>query len=72
MSRFGVDVLDWPAQSPDLNDKEHLLDELEQRPEVPDFTNALLEEWSKIPVNILLHHVERSLCRRVYATVWLM
>jgi len=31
---------------------------------VPDLTNALLEEWSKIPINTLLNLVE-SLPRRV-------
>ena len=59
MSQFGVEELDWPAQSPDLNPIEHLWDELEWRlrarpsgpTSVPDLTNALLEEWSKIPIN---------------------
>jgi hypothetical protein len=46
---IGVEELDWPAQSPDLNPIEHLLDELELRlrarpnrpTSVPDLTNAL-------------------------------
>jgi len=53
MSQFGVEELDWPAQSPDLNLIEHLWDELERRlrarhsrpTSVSVLTNALLEEW---------------------------
>jgi hypothetical protein len=48
-----VEELDWPAQSPDLNLKEHLLDELEwrlrARPKCPtsmsDLTNVLVAEF---------------------------
>ncbi|KAK3535289.1 hypothetical protein QTP70_007432 [Hemibagrus guttatus] len=66
MSEFGVEELDWPAQSPDLNPIEHLWDELEWRlrarpsrpTSVPDLTNVLLEERSKIPINTLLNLVE--------------
>ena len=46
---IGVEELDWPAQSPDLNPNLHLWDELERRlrarpnrpTSVPDLTNAL-------------------------------
>ena len=76
MEEFGVDELDWPAQSPDLNLIEDLWDELEQRlrtrPSGPtsvfDLTNVLLEEWSKIPINTLLNLVD-SLPRRVEAVL---
>lgn len=76
MTESGVDELDWPAQSPDLNPIEHLWDELERRlrarPSRPtsvcDLTNALLEEWSKIPINTLLNLVD-SLPRRVEAVI---
>ncbi len=76
MSEFGVEELDWPAQSPDLNPIEHLWDELERRlrarpsrpTSVSDLTNALLEEWSKIPINTLLNLVE-NLPRRVKAVI---
>ncbi|KAK3548195.1 hypothetical protein QTP70_005173 [Hemibagrus guttatus] len=76
MSEFGVEELDCPAQSPDLNPIEHLWDELERRlrarpsrpTSVPDLTNVLLEERSKIPINTLLNLVE-SLPRRVEAVI---
>ena len=76
MEESGVDELDWPAQSPDLNLIEDLWDELEQRlrtrPSGPtsvfDLTNVLLEEWSKIPINSLLNLVD-SLPRRVEAVL---
>ncbi|KAK3547923.1 hypothetical protein QTP70_001001 [Hemibagrus guttatus] len=37
MSEFGVEELDWPAQSPDLNLTEHLWDELEWRLVIMDY-----------------------------------
>ena len=50
--KIGVEELDWPTQSPDLNPVEHLWDELERRlrakpnrpTSVPDLTNALVAE----------------------------
>ena len=76
MSEFGVEELDWPAVSPDLNLIEHLWDELERRlrarpshpTSVPDLTNALLEEWSNIPIDTLLNLVD-SLPTRVEAVI---
>ena len=52
--KIGVEELDWPAQSPDLNPIDHLWDELERRLQarptrptsVPDLTNALVAEAS--------------------------
>lgn len=54
---MGVQKLDWPAQSPDLNPIEALWDELERRvrarpmrPKSPSqLATVLKEEWSKIP-----------------------
>ena len=76
MRESGVDELDWPAQGPDLNPIEHHWDKLERRlrarPSCPtsvcDLTNALLEEWSKIPINSLVNLVE-SLPRRAEAVI---
>ena len=69
---IGVEELDWPAQSPDLNPIEHLWDELERRlrarpnrpTSVPDLTNALVAEWKQISAAMFQHLVE-SLPRRV-------
>jgi hypothetical protein len=68
--------LDWPAQSPDLNSIEHLLDELEcqlrAKPNcptsVPNLTNALVAEWKHIPGAMFQHLVE-SLPRRVEVVI---
>jgi hypothetical protein len=54
---IGVEELDWPAQSPDLNPVKHLWDELVHRlrarlnrpTSVPDLTNALVTEWKQVP-----------------------
>lgn len=52
-SQFGVEELDWPAQSPDLKPIHHLWDELRAGPYYPtsvlDLTDTLVAEWEKIP-----------------------
>ena len=76
MSEFGVEELYWPAKIPALNPLEHLWNELEWRlraspsdpTSVPDLTNALLEEWSNIPIDTPLNLVD-SLPRRVEASI---
>ena len=63
---IGVEELDWPAQSPDLNPIEHLWDELERRlrvrpnrpKSVPDLTNALIAEWKQVSSAIFQQLVE--------------
>ncbi|KAM9473079.1 transcription activator BRG1-like [Salvelinus alpinus] len=75
-TEIGVEELDWPAQSPDLNPIEHLWDELERRlrarpnrpTSVPDLTNALMAEWKQVPAAMFQHLVE-SLPRRVEAVI---
>ena len=69
---IGVEELDWPAQSPDLNPIEHLWDEFESwlqaRPEcptpVPYLTKALVAEWKQVPTAMFQHLVD-NLPRRV-------
>ena len=72
----GVEYLDWPARSPDLNPIEHLWGELERRlrarpnrpTSVPDLTNALVAEWKQVPTALFQRLVE-SLPRRVEAVI---
>jgi hypothetical protein len=73
---IGVEELDWPAQSPDLNSIEHLSDELEHRlrarPNCPtsvrDLTNALVPDWKPVPA-AMFQHLAESLSRRVEAVI---
>jgi hypothetical protein len=68
---IGVEELDWPAQSPDLNPIEHFCDELDchlhARPNhptsVPDLTNALVAELKQVPA-AMFQHLVKSLPRR--------
>ena len=57
LARNNINVLPWPALSPDLSPIEHLWDELDKRvhrrPQQPESVDqlrtALLEEWNNIP-----------------------
>ncbi len=62
LDEFGVEELELLTQSPDLNPIQHLWDELKQRlhvrpshpTSVPELTNAVLDEWAKIPLQNLV------------------
>jgi transposase len=57
LSKSGLEVLDWPSQSPDLNPMEHLWAELKKRVEnrqkppttLIELWEAIEEEWNDIP-----------------------
>ncbi len=63
LGEFGVEELELPAQSPDLNPTKHLWDKLLDKQSlrarisrptsIPDLTNALLNEWVKFPAETL-------------------
>ena len=67
----GIEVLDWPAVSPDLNPIEHVWDLLYRRvrgrrhvpQDVPELRQALVEEWRAIPQNVIRRLI-RSMPRR--------
>ena len=73
---IGVEELDWPAQSPDLNPIKHLWDDLEYRlrarskcpTSVPYLTKALMAEWKQVPPALFQHLVE-SLPRKVESVI---
>ena len=72
---IGVEELDWPTQSPDLNPIEHLWDELERlraRPNrptsVPNLNNGLAAEWKQVTA-AMFQHLLGSLPRRVEAVI---
>ena len=72
----GIDVLPWPAQSPDMNPIEHLWDHLKKRlKEYSHPPGGILElwervekEWEKIPKEVCQNLIE-SMPRRVAAVI---
>ena len=71
-----IQVLGWPAQSPDLNPIEHLWtylkEELKKYPapprEVHELWDRLVVEWNKIPAEICQRLIE-SMPRRIEAVI---
>ncbi|CDQ57597.1 unnamed protein product [Oncorhynchus mykiss] len=67
----GIDAMDWPAHSPDLNPIEHIWDimsrSIHQRHVAPqtvqELADALVQVWEEIPGETI-HHLIRSMPRR--------
>lgn len=76
LQQNNVDVLPWPACSPDMNPIEHLWDHLDRkirgRQQVPQnrqqLQQALREEWNRIP-NDVIRRLTTSMRRRVRACI---
>ena len=72
----GINLLDWPAQSPDLNPIEHLWEHAKRQLKkydtppkgVHDLWNRLAEEWDKIPPEVCQNLIE-SMPRRCEAVI---
>ncbi|KAI3366484.1 hypothetical protein L3Q82_000621 [Scortum barcoo] len=67
----GIDAMDWPARSPDLNPIEHIWDimsrSIHQRHVAPqtvqELVDALVQVWEEIPQETIHHHLIRSMPR---------
>ena len=67
LNRNNVNLLPWPAVSPDMNQIEHIWDYLGRKVRargnihnLRDLENALIQEWKNIP-NIIIRHYTRSM-----------
>ena len=76
LQAHNIDVLPWPAFSPDLIPIEHLCDELDRRvrrrdnppSSVPELKQALLQEWNNIP-QMTVNNLINSTTRRVQSAL---
>lgn len=74
MNKNGVDLLDWPPQSPDLNPIEHIWSILKKKIRRYSITNkttlltALKNEWAKITPDQCLKLIE-TMSKRVAAVI---
>lgn len=74
LSEKGINVLEWPPQSPDLNPIEHMWDQLDReisinrRKSFQDFKEALFERWYLITPKIIQKLVQ-SMPSRLEAVI---
>ena len=74
MARERISLLDWPAQSPDLNPVEHLWDKLCRQlgcrafPNNEELWQHLQEQWQLIP-RLYISNLVESMPRRVEAVI---
>jgi hypothetical protein len=75
LANNNVNVLDWPANSPDLNPIEHIWDELGRRARqnhvintVRDLSAALQVEWNNLAANDVQRYVD-SMRQRVLTCI---
>ena len=59
-----VEVLDWPAQSPDLNPIEHLWNEMDRRlRQLPDNITSAEDLWNKI--QLVWNQIDVDVCLKL-------
>lgn len=71
LQQEGIDVMNWPARSPDLNPIEHIWDilsrSIHQRQVAPqtvqELADALVQVWEEI-AQVNIRHLIRSMPRR--------
>ena len=75
LNRNNVNVLPWPAVSPDMNPIEHMWDYLGRKVRASgkvhnlrDLVNALIQEWNNIP-NVVIRPYVRSMRGRFAACI---
>lgn len=76
LDREGIEVLEWPANSPDLNPIEHLWDHMQRKlymrthqpSTLGELKDALLEIWSDLHQD-LIRRLVRSMRRRIESVI---
>jgi hypothetical protein len=71
LTQQNVDLLPWPAVSPDLLPIEHVWDEMElpnQPVTLAEMGLALIRIWNNIP-QVFFNNLVRSMCRRCQACI---